>query len=396
MKTVVLDKQLAELPKEIVFCKNCVVSNQRPRTEFNEDGICSACQWAYEKDFIVDWDSRERELVELCDRFRSKDGSYDVVVPGSGGKDSAFVAHQLKHRFGMNPLSVTWAPFEWTETGWRNFRSFVDSGFFTLLGMQDGRVHRQLARIAFQLKGDAWEPFAFGQKSWAFHVAEKFGIKLIMYGENGELEYGGSPKYKNLPQEGPEEWERSYYKGSGVTELVKTAKESGLLVRDEITANDLKFYQPPHPEKVAEQNIEMHWYSYYQKWTPQENFYYAARYTGFETNCEGRTESTYTKHASIDDKADGFHFYLGYMKFGLGRASRDAQTDIRRHHLTREEGVRLVALYDHEFPSRHFTWFLDYLGVTEEFFWEVMDLYRSQSNAWIKNYGKWDLKVVVK
>jgi N-acetyl sugar amidotransferase len=392
---IILDRQLADLPKEIIFCKNCVVSNQRPRTVFNEQGVCSACQWAFEKDFAVDWAARERELIELCDRFRSENGSYDVIVPGSGGKDSAFVAHQLKHRFGMNPLCVTWAPFEWTETGWVNFRRFVDSGFFTILAMQDGRVHRLLARLAFHLKGDAWEPFTYGQKSWAFHIAERFGVKLIMYGENGELEYGGSVKYKNLPKEGPEEWEESYFKGAGVASLVKAGEEAGLIRKGEISDHDLAFYKPPNPERIVDREIEMHWYSYYQKWTPQENFYYAARYTGFETNCEGRTESTYTKHASLDDRADGFHFYLGYMKFGLGRASRDAQTDIRRHHLTREEGAQLVRLYDHEFPARHFPWFLEYLGITEDNFWEVMDLYRSQSSAWEKNYGQWQLKALV-
>src|SRR3989338_5434075 len=113
-----LDKQFDELPKEIQFCKNCVVSNQRPRTRFNAEGICSACQWAFEKDHVIDWERRERELQELCDKYRKKDGSFDVIVPGSGGKDSGFVAHQLKHRYGMHPLCVTWAPFEYTDIGW--------------------------------------------------------------------------------------------------------------------------------------------------------------------------------------------------------------------------------------------------------------------------------------
>jgi N-acetyl sugar amidotransferase len=395
MTATVLDRQLNQLPKDIVFCRNCVVSNQRPRTEFNAQGICSACQWSYEKDFVVNWAAREQELVELLDKFRSRDGSPDVVVPSSGGKDSAFVAHQLKARYGMHPICATWAPFEWTDIGWHNLREFVNSGFFTVLAMQDGAIHRKLARLAFRLKGDAWEPFTFGQKSWAFHIAQKFGVKLIMYGENGELEYGGSTKYKNQPKEGAEEWEASYYKGVGVRELVRIGEEEGLVRKGEISPSSLAMYEPPHPDIITNLGLEMHWYSYYQKWTPQENFYYAAKHTGFRTSPSGRTECTYTKHASIDDKADGFHFYLGYMKFGLGRASRDAQTDIRRHHITREEGVRLVHEYDHEFPALHFNWFLEYLGINEEYFWEVMDLYRSKSNAWVKEYGNWKLKVRV-
>ena len=94
-----LDRQLSDLPKKNEFCKNCVVSNQRPRTTFNEDGVCSACEWSFEKDNLINWAEREKELKELCNKFRSKDGSYDVVIPGSGGKDSVFVAHQLKYKY---------------------------------------------------------------------------------------------------------------------------------------------------------------------------------------------------------------------------------------------------------------------------------------------------------
>ena len=61
MLTLSLDGQFDELPNEVVFCKNCVVSNQRPRTRFNEDGICSACLWALKKDQVVDWDLRAKE-----------------------------------------------------------------------------------------------------------------------------------------------------------------------------------------------------------------------------------------------------------------------------------------------------------------------------------------------
>ena len=66
------------------------------------------------------------------------------------------------------------------------------------------------------------------------------------------------------------------------------------------------------------------------------------------------TEGTYTKHVSLDDMLDGFHWYLSYMKFGMGRCSRDVQTDIRRNHITREEGIRLVNKFDGNFPKKIF------------------------------------------
>lgn len=389
---LVLDKQIEKLPKDVVFCKNCVVSNQRPRIEFDKNGVCSACQWAYEKDHVIDWDLRSKELEALCDKFRSKDGRFDVVVPGSGGKDSGFVAHQLKHRYGMHPLCVTWAPFDWTNIGWKNLKNFVASGFNNIIGQPDGQIHRKLSRLAFELIGDAWQPFTYGQKAWAFNIANKFDIKLIFYGENGELEYGGSTEYKNKPKEDPEVWEKHHFRGTEADKLAEIGIERGFFSKEEINDNTLQWYKAPAPEIIEKKGIEMHWYSYYEKWTPQENFYYCVKHTGFETNDEGRTECTYTKYASIDDKMDGFHFYLGYMKFGLGRASRDAMQDIRRHHITREEGVALVNRYDHEFPKKHFKWFLNYLDISEEFFWEVMNFWREQSNVWEKENGKWILK----
>ena len=111
MKKKIIDKQLNNLPKKVVFCKNCVVSNQRPRTKFNSEGICSACKWAMEKNSLIDWSKREKELEELCDKYRGNNGNFDVIVPGSGGKDSAFVAHQLKYKYNMKPLCVTWLLF---------------------------------------------------------------------------------------------------------------------------------------------------------------------------------------------------------------------------------------------------------------------------------------------
>lgn len=397
MKLNTLDKQFDEIPKEVIYCKNCVVSNQRPRTKFNSEGICSACQWAYEKDYKIDWEKREYELVSLLDKYRSKTGDFDVIVPGSGGKDSTYVAHQLKYKYGMNPLCVTWAPFEFSEIGWKNLQNFIRSGFNNTLVHPDGKLHKKLAKLCFELKGDPFEPFAYGQKALAFHFATKYNISLIFYGENGELEYGGSEKYKYLPKEGPEEWEYQYYKGAGVDKLIEIGLQNKIITKSEVTPSQLIYYKAPPIDIIKKANLEMHWFSYYKKWVPQENFYYAATYTGFETNHFGRSEGTYTKYASLDDKLDGFHFYLSYIKFGLGRASRDAQQDIRRHHITREEGVALVNRFDGEFPQRYFNWFLDYLEISKNEFWSVIDRYRELSNVWKKNEkGEWIMPYKVK
>ena len=390
-----LDRQLEKLPQNITFCTQCVVSNQRPRLKFNEDGVCSACQYAYQKHNVIDWAERERLLLDLLDQHRSRQGRYDVVVPGSGGKDSAYVSHQLKYRYGMHPLTVTWAPFEYTDIGWRNYLAWKDSGFDNILCFPNGIMHRKLSRLALELLGDPWEPFAYGQKAFAFQMAARFGIPLIFYGESGELEYGGSTQNKDKSYETPDDWSELYYKGSGIDELVRHGVDRGLITPEEAKEDSHELYRPPDRSVLDELGAQMHWFSFYKKWVPQENYFYAVENTGFQANAT-RSEGTYSKYASLDDKLDGFHFYLAYMKFGIARATSDAAHEIRDGHITRNEGVALVSKFDGEFPSKRYDWFLDYLGITDEEFWRAANLYRAQvPHIWTEVDGTWRLRHTV-
>ena len=150
------------LPKKVIFCKKCVISNQRPRIEFDEEGICNGCRYfGYKKK--IDWEKREIELKKLLDKHRSNNENYDCVVPSSGGKDSAYVAHELKHKYGMNPLTVTWAPLRYTEIGWKNLTNFNDHGFDIILGMAQGDVRRRLCKESAIELGDPFQPFIYGQ-----------------------------------------------------------------------------------------------------------------------------------------------------------------------------------------------------------------------------------------
>ena len=387
-----LDGQLDKRPKEVKFCTKCVVSNQRPRITFDANGVCSACNYAYEKHNLIDWAQREKKLLELLEIYRSKDGSYDCIVPGSGGKDSSYVAHQLKYKYGMHPLTVTWAPHIYTDIGWKNYLSFKDCGFDNILVFPNGILHRKLSKIAFELWGDHFKVFGLGQKALAFHIALRFKIPLIFYGESGEIEYGGSTKNKDKPYESVEDWSELYYQGSDVHALVKEGQRCGLFTKKELDNEAFKFYWHPPLEEIEKLGAQMHWFSYYKKWVPQENYYYAVENTGFESNPE-RSEGTYSKYASLDDKTDGFHYYLGCIKFGIGRTTSDAAHEIRDGHIKREEGVALVHRYDGEFPAKYFKDFLGYLSITEDEFRQVADYYRGLSaHLWVKVNSKWVLK----
>lgn len=383
--------QLQKLPNEVRFCARCVVSNQRPRIIFDEEGVCGACRWAEEKEHGVDWGERKKQFQELMDRCRRNDGRYDVIVPCSGGKDSGSIAHRLKYEHGMHPLAVTWSPLLYTEIGFQNLQNMISSGVDNRLFTPNRVLQRKLSKLGLIMIGNHFEPFGRGQMAYAFHAALQEGVKLIMFGENGELEYGGSLKNKDKPFQPYEDWDELYYKSNTMQNTLRFGFENGYLDEEETKDPSLRFYTHPPLDQLVEAGVQMHWFGYYHKWVPQENYYYATEHYKFSTNPEGHSESTYNKYASLDDLTDPIHYYLSYIKFGLGRATSDAAHEIREGHLTREEGIALVRRYDHVFPAKYFKEFLEYVDMTEEEFWEVIDAYR-QPHLWEKVDGEWRLK----
>jgi N-acetyl sugar amidotransferase len=372
--------KLYNLPIEVRFCKNCTISNQRPRITFDENGVCSACNFAKYKRNEIDWEEREKELIDLCKKYKKNNGEYDVIVPCSGGKDGGFVAHQLKYKYGMNPLTVTWAPLKATEIGRQNLDAFIASGFDHILGTPNRKVTRQITNLAFKHVGDPFQPFIYGQTNFPLHMAVKYKVPLIMYGENGEVEYGGDIKNAFRPDRAVKDHDKHYFSGLPPEFWL----EHGL------SDADLKSFMAPKYEEITKNKTKIHFFGYYGLWDPQENFYYCTKNTGFTVNPE-RTEGTFTKYAGLDDRIDGFHFYLSFIKFGIGRATSETAHEIRDGKITREEGVALVKKYDGEFPKKYFHEFLEFCSITENEFNEVLDSWRSD-HLWERVNGMWQLK----
>ena len=389
------------LPTEVVYCKRCVMSNQRPASipEFRhlpnrhgakymhieDDGICDACRQAEKKEQI-DWNQREKELLKLLDKYRRNDGRYDCIVPGSGGKDSAFQSHILKYKYGMHPLTITWPPILYTEYGYKNFRNWIEvGGFDNLTFKPNGEVHKLLTRLAIQNLLHPFQTFILGQKNLAPKIAINFKVPLIFYGEN-EAEYGNP-----IADNASSLRDRSFYELRDLSEVyLAGCSIPELIEKYGLSLNDLMAYLPPPGEELEKAKIEVHYLGYYLKWTPQEVYYYAVENTGFEAR-PYRTEGTYSKYNSIDDKIDDLHYYTTWIKFGLGRASYDASQEIRNRHLTREEAITLVKQFDGEMPSRYFQEVMDYIGMETEEFMDLCDRFRSP-HLWERLSGCWRLR----
>lgn len=404
------------LPRTVKYCQVCVISNQRPNSavefqntpgsaktsiNFDDEGVCDACRFAERKNREIDWAERDSQLRQLCDKYRKNDGSYDCIVPGSGGKDSFYASHILKSQYGMHPLTVTWAPHIYTEWGWRNFQSWIHAGHDNYLMTPNGRVHRLLTRLSTELLLHPFQAFMFGQKFLAPKMAELFKIPLIFYGEN-EAEYGNpidetDTSLRKFSYFASQEDSNIYLGGVSVSDLVE---QFG------VHPNDLVPYLPPRLERLEEQEISVHYLGYYLRWHPQSAYYYAVEHGGFEASPE-RTPGTYSKYNSIDDRIDDLHYYTTGAKFGLGRASYDAAQEIRSGDIDKEEGIALVRKFDHEFPERFISELLSYMSLPPEQFPKASKMFenpildRTYFNLLVDNFRsphlwKWESRWVLR
>ncbi|MDC3408817.1 N-acetyl sugar amidotransferase [Burkholderiales bacterium] len=365
------------LSPRVEWCRKCVISNQRPNStveyehtraslkttiNIDEDGVCDACKYAERKTLEIDWKERDEQLRELCGKHRKNDGSYDCIVPGSGGKDSFYASHILKNKYGMNPLTVTWAPHIYTDWGWKNFQAWIHAGHDNYLMTPNGRVHRLLTRLSTELLFHPFQAFMFGQKALAPKMALLFDIPLVFYGEN-EAEYGNPINDTESANR-----DRSYFSTTDQSKVhlggvsIAELKESFGL-----TQNDLQPFLPPNAELIQKKQVEVHYLGYYLKWHPQSCYYYAAEHGDFRPAPE-RTPGTYSKYNSIDDRIDDLHYYTTGIKFGIGRATYDSSQEIRSGDIDRDEGVALVKRFDLEFPERFANELFSYLSLPKNEF----------------------------
>lgn len=402
------------LPRKVKFCKICCITNQRPcsvneyshapdskkRTiVFDQEGICAACRNKEKQHREIDWSQRDKQLRHLCDRFRRNDGHYDCIVPGSGGKDSVFASHILKYKYGMHPLTVTWAPHMYTDIGWKNFQNWLHKGGFdNYLLTPNGRVHRLLTRLAVINLLHPFQPFILGQKTFVAKMCAMFNVPLAFYGEMpGEygtaegMPLGNEMKFADTAGSG---FSKDMIGGRDIQDLYLGGSQvRELLDRYKLHPNDLSAYFPLDYATFVEKKIEIYYLGYFVKWDPQECYYFAVENTGFEAN-PVRTEGTYSKYNSLDDKIDGFFYYTSYIKFGMGRAMQDASQEIRNKKITTEEGKALIKKYDGEFPARYYKEFLEYTGLIDQEFKDLCDKFRSP-HLWAKVNGEWKLRHAV-
>ncbi len=361
---------------EIFWCTNCLSMSTRPRISFDNNGICNACQWSNKKKEL-DWSTRTEQLKSLLDTHRSATARYDCLVPVSGGKDGSYVAYNLKHKYCMNPLCVTVTPPMPLKLGEENLKAFVASGYNHITVNPYETSMKKLNKIGFIEMGFPYYGWLVSILAVPPLIAHQFGINLIFYGEDGEVEYGGSKESSNNPIYSIDYMKRIYLEGGYDNVLSK----SGL------SKSELAFFTFPEINPNESNQIKITHWSYYEAWDPYQNYLVAKKHCGLMES-DTSNVGTFTNFSQNDQALYSLHTYLMYLKFGFGRANQDACIEIRRGAMDREQALQLVQLYDGAYPEHFQQLYLDYFEMTLSEFENVLDkwvnkeLFEKIDNRW--------------
>jgi N-acetyl sugar amidotransferase len=361
---------------ELRWCSGCLTMSTRPRITFNEEGLCNACVWKEKKQHL-DWDSRLSELNNLLDLHRRNNGEFDCLVPLSGGKDGSYVAYNLKHKYGMNPLCVTITPALPLPLGEKNLRAFVESGYNHISINPDHEAMRVLNKIGFIEMGFPYYGWLTSITTAPIKIAIAHGINLIFYGEDGEIEYGGSTETESNPIYDIEYQKRIYLEGG----YQKVIDASGL------DKAQLQFFEYPPEAKFTENKIQLTHWSYFENWDPYRNYLIAKEHCGLQ-EANSSNAGTFTNFSQNDQALYALHTYLMYLKFGFGRANQDASIEVRRGAMHRDQAVNLVRLYDGYYPEEFISLYLEYYQMSQTQFDEVIDRYANKE-LFEKANGRW-------
>jgi hypothetical protein len=64
---------------------------------------------------------------------------------------------------------------------------------------------------------------------------------------------------------------------------------------------------------------------------------------------------------------------IKWLKFGFGRANDNVNEEIRAGRMTRDHAIKLVEKFDGKCPKEAIEQFCDFLSITVEEFWNVVD-----------------------
>ena len=351
------------------YCKKCLYPNTKPQLQFDERGICSACNNYKLKD-EVDWGKKKEDLLLILEKYRSKnDNNYDCIIPVSGGKDSTFQTYTIKETFGLNPLAVNFHPHDQTEIGRKNLENLKQLGVDCIEFSANPLVYSKLAKFGLVELGDFQWPEHIGIFTIPVQVAVRYKIPLIIWGENPQLEYG-QPTNIDTDTILDREWNEK--NGGYFLDKIKPKD----MTKYGFKTKELIPYIYPSDDDIRQIGVTGIFLGSYIKWNLFKQLDFVKE-LGFSENDEVK-EGTYDKWENLDVYFTVFHDYFKFLKYGFGRTTDHASIEIRYERITRAQGIELIKKYEGKIPRKYLDKFLKSADISEQEFHDICDKFTNK------------------
>lgn len=366
------------------YCLRCLYPENHPlNIIINEDGLCSGCIIHEEKDQI-DWDIKEKKLINILNSYKNKSGNnYDCIIPVSGARDSYFIVHTIKKKYGLNPLLVTYNKQYNTDVGIRNLanlRTIFDCDLLTLT--VNPQTVKKITKATIRKMGSIYWHCIAGQTVFPVQISVKFKIPLIIWGCHQGIDQVGMFSHNDEV-----EMTRKYRKEH---DLMGFEAEDLVDIFDHVKEEDLLQFHYPSDSDIENVGVRGIYLNNYIRWDSKQQHEEMIKLYNYETFFQNKTIDTY-------NDIDCFHYsdlhdYIKYVKYGYGKITDHVSREIRFGRLTREDGINLVKhwtnrtnIFDHLF--------MNWLGIDNTALNFILDQHRSNS-IWNHNMKtwKWELK----
>lgn len=364
------------------FCNRCLYTEIHPlNLTFDDEGVCSGCRVHEEKD-MLDWRASGEKLRSIFDAYRNKSGNnYDCIIPVSGARDSYFIVHTVKNVYGMNPLLVTYNKHYNTDVGIRNLaflRIIFDCDIMTLT--VDPATVKKIMRATMRKMGSIYWHCLAGQTVYPVQVAVKFKIPLIVWGAHQGVDQVGM--FSHLDEV---EMTRKYRKEH---DLMGYEAEDLVDDFDGIIEEDIVQFKYPGDKEIERVSVRGIYLNNYIRWDTKAQHERMIELFKYETAEQTRTFDIYNDVDCFN--YSDVHDYIKFLKYGYGKVIDHANREIRLKRLTREQAKELVKEYLYKKP-RNLKLFLDWLGITENSFYYIINQHRDK-RVWRQNENwEWEM-----
>ena len=343
---------------ELKRCTKCIMPETQQGIIFDKKGVCGACQHIEYKRRKIDWQKKEKELVELIEQYKGK-YLYDCLIPFSGGKDSTFTVYTLVKKYKVKPLLVTFDHgFLRPRMQENRIKTVRKLGVDIITFTPNWHVVKKLMLESFKRKGDfCWHCHA-GVYAYPMQIAIKFNIPLVFWGEPS-AEYTSYYSYDR-----PEEVDEERFKK--LASLGITADDMVKFLNGSVQKKDLEPYRYPSLKELRAIKFRSVCLGSYTSWDTRKQAETIGKELGWQWDVVEGIPRSYG-YQKIECKLYGVRDYLLFIKKGFGRTAHVTSIDIRNNRLSRKKGLKLAKKYDGKRPAS-MDWFLNTLGITEKKF----------------------------